>query len=215
MNLLRNFATGVALSSALTFSWAVSCAGALAQPALNVSKDPSAVQSGNYGVEPIHTRVLFAVSHLGFTTWYGNFTHVTGSLSLNPRDPKACKFDIALPIASVTTTNAKLDGELKSAQWFDAAKFPTAHFVSTKVVATGAASADVSGDLTLHGITKPLTLHVTFNGAGVNPLDKQYTAGFDARGVIHRSDFGITKYVPLVGDDVELIISAAFERQAL
>lgn len=211
MNLLRNFAVGLAVSSAL----AISCAGAVAQPAVPASKDPSTVQSGNYGVEPIHTRILFAVSHLGFTTWYGNFTHASGSLSLNPRDPTACKFDITLPIASVTTTNAKLDGELKSAQWFDAAKFPTAHFVSTKVVGTGTTSADVTGNLTLHGVTKPLTLHVTFNGAGLNPLDKQYTAGFDARGVIHRSDFGVTKYVPLVGDDVELIISAAFERQAL
>lgn len=212
MILIRSLA---ATALALSFAGAACSRPVQAQPVLTANKDPAAVQSGNYGVEPIHTRVLFAVSHLGFTTWYGNFTHVTGTLSLNPRDPTACKFDITLPIASVTTTNAKLDSELKSAQWLDAAKFPTAHFVSTKVVATGAGSADVSGDLTLHGVTKPLTLHVTFNGAGVNPLDKNYTAGFDARGTIHRSDFGVTKYVPLVGDDVELIISAAFERQAL
>ncbi|HTJ03066.1 MAG TPA: YceI family protein [Methylovirgula sp.] len=211
MNLLRNFALGLAVSSTL----AASCVGAAAQMTVSVNKDPSAVQSGNYGVEPVHTRILFAVSHLGFTTWYGNFTHASGSLTLNPRDLKTCKFDITLPIASVTTTNAKLDGELKSADWLDAAKFPTAHFVSTEVVATGPASADVSGNLTLHGVTKPLTLHVTFNGSGVNPLDKQYTAGFNARGMIHRSDFGVSKYIPLVGDDVELIISAAFERQAL
>jgi polyisoprenoid-binding protein YceI len=80
------------------------------------------------------------------------------------------------------------------------------------VTSTGPRSADVLGDLTLHGVTRPLTLHVTFNGAGVNPGDKAYTAGFDARGSIRRSDFGVAKSVPLIGDQVELIISGAFEK---
>ena len=110
-----------------------------------------------------------------------------------------------------STTNEKLDGELRGDQWLDAGKFPDAHFVSRTVTETGPNSADVLGDLTLHGVTKPVTLHVSFNGAGTNPIDKAYTVGFDARGTIKRSDFGVTKYVPLVGDEVDLIISAAFE----
>ena len=86
-------------------------------------------------------------------------------------------------------------------------------FKSEKVVATGKDTADVEGQLTLHGVTRPVTLHATFNGAGVNPMDKHYTVGFDAKGRIKRSDFGVKTYVPLIGDEVDLILSAAFEKQ--
>ncbi len=117
-------------------------------------------------------------------------------------------------MASISTTNTALDTELKGADWFDVAKFPTAAFVSHFVALTGPGTADVTGDLTFHGVTRPLVLHVKFNGAGVNPLNKAYTAGFEAHGVIHRSEFGVSKYAPLVGEDVELILSGAFEKAA-
>jgi polyisoprenoid-binding protein YceI len=168
------------------------------------------VKAGTYQVESSHTRVLFAVSHMGFTTWYGNFTGVTGSLTLNPKDLAGVKFDIVIPANSVTTTNAKLDGELNSPEWFDTAKYPAIEFKSGKVVRTGHDTANVTGELTFHGVTKPETLHVTFNAAGMNPLSKQYTAGFNATGVLKRSDFNQSTYVPLIGDDVTLTISAAF-----
>jgi polyisoprenoid-binding protein YceI len=84
-------------------------------------------------------------------------------------------------------------------------------FKSTKVTETGKDAAKVTGDLTFHGVTKPVTLAVKFNGAGTNPLDKKYTAGFEVSGKIKRSDFGMKTYVPLIGDDVDLIISAGFE----
>ncbi len=203
------------LRTIILFLLAVLPAGpAYADPlSVPANKNPSAVHAGAYAIEPVHTRVLFAVSHMGFTTWYGDFTRASGSLTLDPKHPAAARLEIELPIASVSTTNARLDSELKGSDWFDAAHFPVARFVSTKVVPHGARRADVTGDLTLHGVTRPVTLHVTFNGAGVNPLDKMYTAGFEARGVIHRSAFGVTKYVPLVGDNVDLIISAAFEQK--
>ena len=85
--------------------------------------------------------------------------------------------------------------------------------MSRTVTSTGAGRADVLGDFTLHGVTKPLVLHVRFNGAGVNPLDKSYTAGFEARGAFKRSAYGVSTYVPLVGDDVELTLSGAFEKR--
>jgi polyisoprenoid-binding protein YceI len=85
-------------------------------------------------------------------------------------------------------------------------------FRSTTVAPTGADTADVTGDLTLHGVTRPATLKVKFSAAGVNPQDQAYTAGFEARGRIRRSDFGIGRYAFLIGDNVDLIISAAFER---
>jgi polyisoprenoid-binding protein YceI len=188
---------------------------ALAAPALARSfanPDPSAVKPGAYAIEPTHTRVLFSVSHMGFTTWYGNFTDASGSLVLDPAHPDASHLDVTIPIASVSTTNAKLDDELKSPAWFDAAKYPTASFHSTAVHVTGRDQAEIDGELTLHGVTKPVVLTAAFNGAGVNPIDQHYTAGFEVRGEIKRSDFGVSKYVPVVGDDVKLIISAAFEK---
>jgi polyisoprenoid-binding protein YceI len=175
------------------------------------SRDPAGVQAGTYAVEPVHTRVLFSVSHMGFSNWYGDFTGASGSLTLDPAAPAKSALEIHVPVASVSTTNTKLDGELKDDKWLDAGKFPEMVFKSDKVTTTGKDTADVEGQLTLHGVTRPLTLHATFNGAGVNMMDKHYTVGFDAKGRIKRSDFGVTTYVPLIGDDVDLILSAAFE----
>jgi polyisoprenoid-binding protein YceI len=186
---------------------------ASAQPAVELTRDPAAVQAGAYDVEPLHTRVLFSLSHLGFTTWYGDFTGVSGTLNLDPKKVGASTLEIHIPTASVSTTNAKLDGELKSDQWLDATKFPEIVFKSIKVTETGPGAGKVTGDLTFHGVTKPVTLAVKFNAAGANPMSKKYTAGFEVSGKIKRSDFGVKTYVPLVGDDVDLIISAAFEHK--
>jgi polyisoprenoid-binding protein YceI len=186
---------------------------ALSSPlaAQEVSHDPAAVQAGAYSVEPVHTRVLFSVSHMGFTNFYGEFPKVSGSLELKPKDVAASAFEIHVPVASVSTGNAKLDGELAGDKWLDAGKYPEMVFKSEKVVPTGKDTANVTGNLTLHGVTKPVTLAVKFHGAGVNVLDKKYTVGFDVTGKIKRSDFGVTTYVPLIGDDLDLIIAAAFE----
>jgi polyisoprenoid-binding protein YceI len=177
------------------------------------SRDPASVQAGVYAVEPAHTRILFSVSHMGFSTWYGDFTGASGVLTLDPKEPAKSAVEIHVPVASVSTTSAKLDGELKGADWLDAGKFPEMTFKSDKIVLTGKDKADVQGQLTLHGVTRPLTLHATFNGAGVNMMNKHYTVGFEAKGEIKRSDFGVKTYVPLIGDEVELILSAAFEKQ--
>jgi polyisoprenoid-binding protein YceI len=198
-------------AAAALFAATASFAAAPAGPA---STDPHAVQAGSYAVEPNHTRVQFTVSHMGFTDWYGDFAHVSGTLQLDPAHPDASKLDITIPVDSVATTNATLDGELKGAQWFDAGQFPTIHFVSTGIRATGAGTAAITGNLTFHGVTRPVTLDARFNGAGTNPLDKSYTAGFNATTTIRRSDFGVKTYVPLIGDETAIRISAAFVRKA-
>jgi len=178
------------------------------------SPDPASVKAGTYKVEPYHTQADFSVSHFGFTNFSGVFSGASGSLVLDPAKPSAAKLEVTIPIQSVQTTVALLDGELKGDKWFDAAKFPTATFTSTKVVLSGKDSAVISGNLTLHGVTKPITLKAHFIGAGVNPLDKSFTAGFEATGTIKRSDFGVSTYVPLVGDDVRLTIAGAFVQQS-
>jgi len=183
---------------------------AIAADLLNT--DPAAVTPGAYVVEPAHTRVQFAVSHIGFTHYFGDFTGAKGTLVLDPKDVAASKVDITLPVASVSTTNATLDGELRSAAWFDAATYPTIRFVSTKVVRTAPDKATITGELTLHGVTRPVELAATFNGSGVNPLDKNYTVGFDATATLKRSDFGVKTYLPMIGDETSVRISAAFEK---
>lgn len=192
----------------LALALAAAPAAALAQGA--PSTNPADVRAATYQVEPSHTRILFAVSHMGFTTWFGNFTGASGTLTLTPGNLAATRFDISVPADSVTTTNATLDAELKSPHWFDVAKYPTIDFKSEKIQRTGQNTALVTGALTFHGVTRPQTLQVTFNAAGVNPLSRQYTVGFNATGTLKRSDFHQSTDVPLVGDEVTLTISAAF-----
>jgi polyisoprenoid-binding protein YceI len=174
----------------------------------------AAVQPGAYAIEPTHTRILFSINHLGTSTWYGDFTGASGVAKIDPAHPAASSVEVSVPVASVSTTNATLDGELKGADWFDVARFPTMTFKSTQVRATGPNEGQIVGDLTLHGVTRQVTLHVTFHGAGPNPMDHAFMAGFDATGVIRRSDFGIAKYLANLGDEVTLIISAPFVRKA-
>ncbi|MDO6415289.1 YceI family protein [Sphingomonas sp. BIUV-7] len=173
---------------------------------------PQAVQAGTYKVETNHTLAEFTVNHFGFTDFFGIIPRATGTLVLDPKALSGTKLDVSLPVNGISTTNATLDGELKSADWFDAAKYPTIRFVSQKVVATGARTARISGTITMHGVTKPMVLEATLGGAGINMMDKAYTVGFSAVGTLKRSDFGITKYVPAVSDEVTLKISAAFEK---
>jgi polyisoprenoid-binding protein YceI len=190
-------------------------AGLVAVPALaqTAKVEPAKVQAGAYDVEPYHTQVVFNVDHMGFTPFHGFFTKTSGTLKLDPAKPDTSSLDIKIDTASVWTPVDKLTGELKSDQWLDATKFTEAEFKSTKVIRTGANTATVMGDFTLHGVTKPVTLNVRYINAGTNPLDKKYTVGFEATGQLKRSDFGVKTYVPLIGDEVQFTISAAFEQQ--
>ena len=199
-----------ALASALALPVLALVAPALAQTP--PTRDPAQIQAGSYAVDAGHTQVTFTVSHLGLSNYSGTFSDVSGSLDLDPKKPAASALKITIPVDSVATTSAKLTGELKSDQWLDAGKFPDMTFVSTKVVPEGKDKAKVTGDLTLHGVTKPVTLSVTLVGAGANPLSKKYTVGFQAIGAIQRSDFGVKTYLPLIGDTLDLTIAGAFER---
>jgi polyisoprenoid-binding protein YceI len=175
--------------------------------------NPAKVAAGTYAVEPYHTQIIFAVDHMGFSIFRGFLSQATGSLTIDPAKPAATMLSVTIPIASIHTTSAKLDEELNSADWLDAQRFPTATFVSTKVTPGPNGLAMVSGNLTLHGVTRPAQMQVHFRGAGANPMSKAATIGFDGRMSVARSEFGVTKYVPLVSDHVELTIAAAFEKQ--
>ncbi|MGO8737648.1 YceI family protein [Rhodoblastus sp.] len=173
--------------------------------------EANAVQAGDYRVEPFHTQVLFSVSHFGLSNFSGVVTGASGALKLDPAHPANSKLDVSVDAATILTPVEKLTGELRGAEWLDSAKYPKATFVSTKVIPTGPEQATIEGDLTLHGVTRPLTLKAHFVGAGVNPITKGYTVGFDGEGVLKRTEFGVTKYAPMIGDTVHLTLHAAFE----
>ncbi|WP_114394140.1 YceI family protein [Oleisolibacter albus] len=185
----------------------------LAMPAAaqDVTRDAAAVKAGTYAVEPSHTKVLYAINHLGYSTYYGAFPKAQGSLTLDPANLDKSSLEITIDVAAIDSSDDALDKHLRGPDFFDTAKFPTATFKSTKIERTGANTARITGDLTLKGVTKPVTLDATFNQAGVNFISKTYSVGFDAVGTLKRSDFGIKAYVPAVGDEVTLRIGSEFQ----
>lgn len=172
---------------------------------------PAEAKAGAYTLNSDHSKVTWSVNHLGFSTYAGQFQGVTGTLKIDPANLAATDLQVTIDTNLVGTLTPALDTHLKSADFLDTAKFPTATFKSTKVVRTGPKTADVTGNLTLHGVTKPVVVHATFNQAGVNFVDKQYSLGFDGKAVIKRSEFGVMGYLPAVGDEVTLQLAAEFK----
>lgn len=191
-------------------------AAALAVAIPAIAQMPGAPQAeriaaGSYTVDPNHTQVVWSVNHLGFTPLYGAFGASGGTLELDPANPSAAKVTVTFNIADVSTTSAGFTKHLLSSDFFDAAKHPTATFTSTAVQVDGT-SAKITGDLTIKGITKPVTLDAKLFGAGANPMNKMQTVGFTAETTVKRSDFGVGMAAPVVSDETELKIVGAFER---
>lgn len=182
--------------------------------------DKSRVAAGTYAADPGHTQVVWEVDHFGLSKYSGLFGDVTGTLVIDPANAAAAKVEVTIPVAKVTTASAGLTGHLLRAgkdggkpDFFGPAP-ADAKFVSTKVVLDDDGDeAKVTGNLTLNGVTRPVTLDVDFHGAGDNPYNKKATIGFSAETKIRRSDFGIAFGIPAVSDEVELEIHAAFEKQ--
>jgi polyisoprenoid-binding protein YceI len=167
----------------------------------------SAQAADKYDIDPTHTQVQFTYNHMGFSNITGRFDEVTGEFLFDAADPTQSSVSITIPVSSISTGVAKLDEHLLKADFFDAAQFPTATFKSTGVTAAGEGKLAVAGDLTIHGVTRPVVLDVTINGIGEHPMRKAPAAGFDASASIKRSDFGVGAYVPAVSDEVTLSIT--------
>jgi polyisoprenoid-binding protein YceI len=198
--------TGLAVGS-LCVALAVGAPASEAQSQAQAQAAAPAVRAGSYKLEKTHAKLSWATSHFGFSTYSGRFDSFDARLTLDPRQPARSSLLVTIDLNSVDSDSEKLDAHLKKPDFFDTAKFPTATFRSTSVRQTGATTAQVVGDLTLHGVTKPVTLAVTFNAAGENPVSKAYTVGFSAEGTVKRSEFGISTYAPAIGDDVKLSFS--------
>lgn len=172
------------------------------------SNAPAEVKAGLYRFDPGHTKITWSISHLGFSTYAGQFSGVSGAVTLDPAKVGSTALDVTVDTTSLGTLNPALDTHLKSPDFLDVAAFPKAEFHATGVKLSGERTALITGDLTLHGVTRPVTIEATFNQAGVNPLDRTYSLGFDGKAVIKRSEFGINAYLPALGDEVTLTIEA-------
>ena len=189
-------------------------------PGVPGAPDQARVTAGTYIADPGHTLVVWEVDHFGFSNYTGIFGDVSGSLVIDPANLAAAKVEVSIPVSKVTTASAGLtshllrDGKDGGKPDFFGVAPADAKFVSTRVVLDDDGDeAKVTGNLTLNGVTKSVTLDVDFHGAGANPFNKKATIGFEAETKIRRSDFGITYGIPMVSDEVELKIHAAFEKQ--
>lgn len=165
------------------------------------------VAAGTYKLDPTHTDVLVQWNHLGFSNPTAHFGNADGTLVYDAADVTKSTVEVTLPLSGLNSFTAKFDEHLRSPDFFDAAKFPAATFKSTKVEAAGANKLTVTGDLTVKGVTKPVVLDVTINGAGDHPMMKVPSVGFDATTSFKRSEFGLGAYAPNVSDDVKVRIT--------
>ncbi len=161
----------------------------------------------SYNLDPTHTNVLAQWSHFGFSHPFANFGDVEGTLVYDADNVAASRVEVTLPLSGLEAFSSKLNDHLRSADFFDAAKYPTATFKSTRVEAAGEGRLKVTGDLTIKDQTKPVVLDVTLNKAADHPMMKVPAIGFDATTTILRSDFGVGAYAPNVGDEVTLRIT--------
>jgi polyisoprenoid-binding protein YceI len=169
-----------------------------------------------YTLERDYTQGVFRWNHLGFSSPAAQFAQGEGALEFDAMDPTKSSVRVSIPLSTLNTGVPDLDEDFRSSDFFDTGRFPTATFKSTRVE-KGATKGQlkVVGDLTLHGVTKSVTLDVTIVKIGTNPRTSLSTVGFDATTMLNRSDFGLGKYVPQVGDEIRMhLVSQAVDAQA-
>lgn len=180
--------------------------------------DAARVVAGDYKVDPGHTLVRWTVDHFGFSDYFGMFGDVSGTMRIDPRNLAATRLDVTVPVSQVTVASEGLrdhllrPGKDGAKPDFFGAQPADARFVSTAVRRTGPSKADITGNLTLNGVTRPVTIAAEFQGAGAHPMNQRLNIGFRGKTAIKRSDFGIAYGIPMVSDRVELDIAAAFEK---
>ena len=163
-----------------------------------------------FNLDSAHTSVMYSLNHLGFSTSRGVFREVSGKLVLDEASPEASRLDVVVKTASIDAFDTGRSNAVKGEKFLDVANFPEMRFVSTKIERTGPTTANVTGELTLHGITRTVTLNTALVKEGKSPLTGALRGGFSAIGTLKRSDFQILGFLPAVGDEVTITIDAEF-----
>jgi len=179
--------------------------GALASAA--VLATPVAAEPERYTLDPSHSQILFSYNHLGFSTTWGMFSGFEGEIMFDEANPANSSVRVSMPVRSMFTGWEARFEHFMSDDFFGAGEDDLVTFTSTAIDVTGETSADITGDLTLNGVTKEVVLEATLNQAGEHPMEGKPWAGFDATTTILRSDFGVGQFAPFVSDEVEVRIS--------
>lgn len=161
-----------------------------------------------YTLDPSHSQVLFSYNHLGFSTTYGMFSGFEGEIMFDAEDPAASSVNVSMPVMSMFTGWEKREEHFMSDDFFGASEGDMVTFTSTGIEVTGDNTANITGDLTMNGVTKSVVLDTTLNQkADAHPMNNKPWLGFDASTTLLRSDFGVDKFAPYVSDEVEVKIS--------
>ena len=183
---IKALTVGLALASVATFS--------MAKPVA-------------YQIDPTHTATVFNWNHFGFSTPSANFSDIQGTINVDNAKPANSSVDVTIPLSSLNTNVKALDEHLKTADFFNAEKYPNITFKSTKVQALGKNKYKITGNLTVKDVTKPVVLDAVLNKQGVHPMTKAESIGFNATTSFNRSAFGVGAYVPNVGDKITVNIT--------
>lgn len=179
-----------------------------------LSKNPSTQPAGTYEIDPYHMSVIWRVNHMGLANYVARFDDVKATITFDPANINASKVTAQAAAKSVNTGYDVMDKKLQNADFFDSEKSPIISFESTTLEKTTDNTGKMNGDLTLRGVTKPVTFDVVFNGGMYNQYVNGHVMGFSARTMIKRSDFGMSYGIPNVADEVEIIIDAEFVKKA-
>jgi polyisoprenoid-binding protein YceI len=172
----------------------------------------SNITPGSYELDDTHAYLSFSYSHLGLSNPQIHFADFVANLELSGNDMSQSQVSITIDAASLDSAIPELDDDLKGADFFDVANYPEITFQSTVYEETSDSSGRLTGDLSVRGVTKPVTLDVTINSAAMNPLNRREMIGFSATGILNRSDYGLTAYAPFIGDELSLTVQVEFEK---
>jgi polyisoprenoid-binding protein YceI len=176
----------------------------------SVSQNEARVPVGRYDLDHDHCSITFDVEHFKYSRFTMRFDRKKGQLDWNEGGLERSSVSVAIDAASIDTNVPLLDKMVKSPSLLDVERYPEIRFVSTRFERTGESRGTLTGELTIHGVTQPVALDVTFNGFAPDPLTKKDTLGFSAEGHISRAKFGLATWYPAVGDDIHVRIQAEF-----
>ncbi|WNO11616.1 YceI family protein [Teredinibacter sp. KSP-S5-2] len=194
----------------LTVFFLVSCA-ALIQP--NIKSGIAEIKQGNYELDKSHATVLFKVNHMGFSKFIGRFNTFDAGLTFDPDNFANSKLNAIVDMSSIDVNSPDFEETLRGKDWLNTDEFPQAIFESESAKQISESKAVFSGYLTFLGVRGPVDIEVIFNGGANNILTQKYTLGFEAKALFSRSAFGLDRYVPTIGDDIELEVHVEFHRK--
>jgi polyisoprenoid-binding protein YceI len=184
-----------------------------AQPQFNPPVvDYHTAEAGTYIADPHHSSVTWRISHMGLSNFVGRFTNVDARLTYDPQNPTDVHMQGKVKLAHLDTGNPVLDSTLKGSQFFDAKDFPDIKLVATGLEIVSPDRGRLETEITMHGITRPVTFDVTFHGHAKNFEGKE-SLGFSAHATLKRSAFNMGGFIPMVGDDVDLWLESEFNKK--